>query len=79
MERYPSGQRDQTVNLAAHAFEGSNPSLSTILLDMLEAFRRFERRVKSFSFNQVGAFYCKCSKISDQANAKKLVDLQTRI
>ncbi len=28
--RYPSGQRDQTVNLAAHAFEGSNPSLSTI-------------------------------------------------
>ncbi len=29
-ERYPSGQRDQTVNLAAYAFEGSNPSLSTI-------------------------------------------------
>ena len=28
-ERYPSGQRDQTVNLAAYAFEGSNPSLST--------------------------------------------------
>ena len=30
MERYPSGQRDQTVNLAAFAFEGSNPSLSTM-------------------------------------------------
>ena len=30
LERYPSGQRDQTVNLAAFAFEGSNPSLSTI-------------------------------------------------
>ena len=30
VERYPSGQRDQTVNLAAYAFEGSNPSLSTI-------------------------------------------------
>ncbi len=30
VERYPSGQRDQTVNLAAFAFEGSNPSLSTI-------------------------------------------------
>ena len=29
LERYPSGQRDQTVNLAAYAFEGSNPSLST--------------------------------------------------
>ena len=23
---YPSGQRDQTVNLTAQAFEGSNPS-----------------------------------------------------
>jgi hypothetical protein len=30
MERYPSGQRDQTVNLTAYVFEGSNPSLSTI-------------------------------------------------
>jgi hypothetical protein len=30
LERYPSGQRDQTVNLAAYVFEGSNPSLSTI-------------------------------------------------
>ena len=29
MERYPSGQREQTVNLPAYAFEGSNPSLST--------------------------------------------------
>ena len=30
MERYPSGQREQTVNLPAYAFEGSNPSLSTM-------------------------------------------------
>ncbi len=29
MERFPSGQREQTVNLPAYAFEGSNPSLST--------------------------------------------------
>ena len=29
VERYPSGQREQTVNLPAYAFEGSNPSLST--------------------------------------------------
>jgi hypothetical protein len=29
LERYPSGQREQTVNLPAYAFEGSNPSLST--------------------------------------------------
>ena len=28
LERYPSGQREQTVNLSAIAFEGSNPSLS---------------------------------------------------
>ena len=30
MEGCPSGQREQTVNLPAHAFEGSNPSPSTI-------------------------------------------------
>lgn len=29
-EGYPSGQRGQTVNLLAYAFEGSNPSPSTI-------------------------------------------------
>ena len=27
---YPSGQRDQTVNLTAQAFEGSNPSPTII-------------------------------------------------
>ena len=27
---YPSGQREQTVNLPAHAFEGSNPSPTTL-------------------------------------------------
>ncbi len=26
---YPSGQRGQTVNLLAHAFDGSNPSPTT--------------------------------------------------
>ncbi len=31
VERCPSGQREQTVNLPANAFEGSNPSLSTSL------------------------------------------------
>lgn len=30
--RFPSGQRGQTVNLLAFAFEGSNPSLPTTLL-----------------------------------------------
>ena len=29
MEGFPSGQREQTVNLAAEAFGGSNPSLPT--------------------------------------------------
>ncbi|KAK3603978.1 hypothetical protein CHS0354_026772 [Potamilus streckersoni] len=28
--RFPSGQREQTVNLSVYAFEGSNPSLPTI-------------------------------------------------
>ncbi len=28
-ERFPSGQREQTVNLSADAFGGSNPPLST--------------------------------------------------
>ncbi len=28
-EGFPSGQRGQTVNLLAYAFEGSNPSPST--------------------------------------------------
>jgi hypothetical protein len=32
LERYPSGQREQTVNLSADAFEGSNPSLSIVKL-----------------------------------------------
>src|ERR1700731_3396654 len=31
-EGYPSGQREQTVNLPAYAFEGSNPSLSTSIM-----------------------------------------------
>ncbi len=31
MERFPSGQREQTVNLPANAFGGSNPPLSTSL------------------------------------------------
>ena len=32
MERFPSGQREQTVNLSAVAFGGSNPPLSTIFM-----------------------------------------------
>jgi hypothetical protein len=33
-EGYPSGQREQTVNLPAYAFEGSNPSPSTAWMGM---------------------------------------------
>ena len=29
VEDFPSGQRGQTVNLLAYAYDGSNPSLST--------------------------------------------------
>src|SRR5437588_9256193 len=34
---YPSGQRGQTVNLLAHAFDGSNPSPTTTLLTLAES------------------------------------------
>jgi uncharacterized protein len=37
--RFPSGQRGQTVNLLAHAFEGSNPSLP-IPLPVFERFKK---------------------------------------
>ena len=33
---YPSGQREQTVNLPAHAFEGSNPS-PTMVADLTKS------------------------------------------
>ena len=39
MGRYPSGQRGQTVNLMAHAYEGSNPSLPTILRLYIATYR----------------------------------------
>ena len=32
MERCPSGQREQTVNLPAYAFGGSNPPLSILAM-----------------------------------------------
>ena len=37
--RFPSGQRGQTVNLLAFAFEGSNPSLPTTFHFMARSFR----------------------------------------
>ena len=32
-EGYPSGQREQTVNLPAYAFVGSNPTPSTMAVE----------------------------------------------
>ena len=40
LEGYPSGQRDQTVNLAHLCFEGSNPSPSTPLFECLFGYDR---------------------------------------
>jgi hypothetical protein len=34
---YPSGQRGQTVNLLAYAFDGSNPSPTTMTLFLIAA------------------------------------------
>ena len=36
-ERFPSGQREQTVNLPAYAFGGSNPPLSTSQIFMYDS------------------------------------------
>ena len=49
--RFPSGQRGQTVNLLAYAFEGSNPSLATILRQLPEIIalsRPAESAISSF-------------------------------
>jgi hypothetical protein len=43
-ERFPSGQREQTVNLSAEAFGGSNPPLSTIILKILD-FQNYQQPV----------------------------------
>ena len=41
---YPSGQRGQTVNLLAYAFDGSNPSPTTSLRSERCGERRLSRR-----------------------------------
>ncbi len=38
MERWPSGQWQQTVNLPAYAYAGSNPALSTTNCDIIVYF-----------------------------------------
>ena len=38
---YPSGQREQTVNLPANAFEGSNPSPTMRLVRRVERDEKF--------------------------------------
>src|SRR6202023_1687467 len=45
-EGYPSGQREQTVNLPAYAFEGSNPSPSTNRCgERMRGLERFGRQI----------------------------------
>ena len=47
MERFPSGQRGQTVNLLAKSFGGSIPPLSTIFVMSSELWVwRFEEAVQ---------------------------------
>ena len=54
-EGYPSGQREQTVNLPAYAFVGSNPTPSTMVLAPGEAGEK-----AGDCGQQVG--YCHCWK-----------------
>ena len=44
MGRYQSGQLGQTVNLLAHAFGGSNPSLPTFFLYIAEVAQLVEHQ-----------------------------------
>ena len=51
MVEYPSGQRGQTVNLLANAFEGSNPSSTTIFFGTLPLKPPIMTRIQAiFSF-----------------------------
>ena len=43
MEGFPSGQREQTVNLSVDAFGGSNPPPSTILTNKISGSSSFGR------------------------------------
>jgi hypothetical protein len=47
-ERFPSGQREQTVNLPAYAFGGSNPPLSTNCLRTEECGSSSVGRARAF-------------------------------
>ena len=44
-ERFPSGQREQTVNLSADAFGGSNPPLSTKTFENPPVFKDYHKPV----------------------------------
>lgn len=43
MEGWPSGQRQQTVNLSTYVYVGSNPTPSTKILDRLACVTVFFR------------------------------------
>ncbi len=59
--RFPSGQRGQTVNLLAFAFEGSNPSLPKNLLERGGFFIGGDMREKSNSLE----FRFECSRCNN--------------
>jgi Fe-S-cluster containining protein len=74
--RFPSGQRGQTVNLLAHAFEGSNPSLP-IPLPVFERFKKIlyfilavrvetlkNHPLFSFAFYEKSGLHFKCQRCS---------------
>jgi hypothetical protein len=54
MGRFPSGQRGQTVNLLAYAFEGSNPSLPIAPSPREGAFFRDSRARKREATHGLG-------------------------
>jgi hypothetical protein len=57
-EGCPSGQREQTVNLPAYAYIGSNPVPSTILTDSVHG--KYELVSASSSIGRASAFQAEC-------------------
>jgi hypothetical protein len=71
---YPSGQRGQTVNLLAYAFDGSNPSPTTTLIFKIQvrAFISF-KRLKSIGGKYPEMRYSKTEVIRHESNQNALL------
>ena len=59
-EGFPSGQREQTVNLPPYGFEGSNPSPSTVIAGVAQLVELQPSKLNVASSNLVArSIYCR--------------------